>query len=54
LDFSFSPEQIQLRDAIAQLCARFDDAYWLEKDREGGFPHEFHRAVAEGGWLGIA
>jgi acyl-CoA dehydrogenase len=54
MDFSFSPDQMQLRDAIGELCARFDDRYWLAKDREGGFPHEFHAAVAEGGWLGIA
>ena len=25
-----------------------------QHDTEGGFPHEFHRAMAEGGWLGIA
>ena len=54
MDFSLSPDQVQLRDAVADLCARFDDAYWLRKDRDGGFPEEFHRAVAEGGWLGIA
>jgi len=27
--------------------------YWLERDQQGGFPHEFHKAMAEGGWLGI-
>src|SRR3712207_1331178 len=54
MDFALSPDQLQLRDAVADLCARFDDAYWLRKDREGTFPEEFHRAVAEGGWLGIA
>ena len=54
MDFSLSPDQVQLRDAVADLCARFDDAYWLRKDRDRGFPEEFHRAVAEGGWLGIA
>ncbi|HWA12522.1 MAG TPA: acyl-CoA dehydrogenase family protein, partial [Burkholderiales bacterium] len=43
-----------IRDAIGKLCARFGDAYWLERDREGGFPVDFHRAVAEAGWLGIA
>jgi acyl-CoA dehydrogenase len=32
----------------------FGDDYWLRKDREGGFPEEFYRAMAEGGWLGIA
>jgi acyl-CoA dehydrogenase len=47
-------EQAALRDAVTRLCETFDDAYWLRKDRDGTFPHDFHRAVAEGGWLGIA
>jgi acyl-CoA dehydrogenase len=54
MDFAFTPEQQQIRDAILKLCAPFDDAYWLARDRDGKFPDEFHRAVAEGGWLGIA
>src|SRR5205814_5408469 len=32
----------------------FGDDYWLERDREGGFPADFHRALARDGWLGIA
>ncbi len=44
----------ELRDQVLRLCAQFDDTYWLERDRDGGFPHEFHRAMAVGGWLGIA
>src|SRR5205814_6263389 len=32
----------------------FGDDYWLERDREGGFPADFHRAFARDGWLGIA
>ena len=54
MDFSFSPEQLAIREAIAKLCARFDAQYWLERDRHGGFPEDFYRAVAEAGWLGIA
>ena len=54
MDFSFSEDQQAIIDAVARTCAAFDDAYWLEHDREGGFPHEFHRAMAAGGWLGIA
>ena len=49
-----SPEQQRIRDAIARLCQDFDDAYWLERDRQGGFPEDFYGAVARGGWLGIA
>ena len=54
MDFSFTPEQRQIRDAILQLAARFDDDYWLARDRDGAFPRDFHAAMAEGGWLGIA
>jgi acyl-CoA dehydrogenase len=54
VDFGFSPDQHTIRDAIRDLCAPFDAAYWLERDRTGGFPHDFHAAVARDGWLGIA
>jgi len=54
MDLSFSPEQRAIRDAVQKLCERFDAQYWLERDREGGFPDEFHAAVAQAGWLGIA
>jgi len=54
VDFSFTPEQQAIRDAVARICARFDLDYWLTRDREGGFPHDFHAALAKDGWLGIA
>ena len=54
MDFSFTPDQLAIKEAIAKLCARFDALYWLERDRSGGFPEDFYRAVAESGWLGIA
>jgi acyl-CoA dehydrogenase len=53
MDFALGPEQEAIREGVAALCARFDDAYWLRHDREGGFPQEFHRAVAEAGYLGV-
>src|SRR5690606_21928778 len=54
MDFQLTSQQQQLRAAIVDLCRRFDDQYWLDKDRLGGFPEEFYRAVADAGWLGIA
>jgi Acyl-CoA dehydrogenases len=54
MDFEFSSEQIALRDAVARICERYPDEYWLERDREGGFPHDFHADLARDGWLGIA
>ncbi|MBV9861403.1 MAG: acyl-CoA/acyl-ACP dehydrogenase [Alphaproteobacteria bacterium] len=54
MSFALSPEQLEIRTVVARLCERFGDDYWLKKDTEAGFPHEFHRAMAEGGWLGVA
>jgi acyl-CoA dehydrogenase len=44
----------EIRDAIGRVCEDFGDHYWLTIDREARYPHEFHRALADGGWLGIA
>jgi acyl-CoA dehydrogenase len=53
MDFALTANQESIRDAVLKICARFDDAYWLKKDREGGFPADFHKALADAGWLGI-
>jgi acyl-CoA dehydrogenase len=53
IDFELTELQQTLRDAVNKICARFDDDYWLQRDRDGGFPHDFHRALASDGWLGI-
>lgn len=42
-----------IREGIEAVCRRFDDAYWLARDEDGVFPHAFHQALAEGGWLGL-
>jgi acyl-CoA dehydrogenase len=54
MTFGLTYEQEEIRAAVLRLCARFGDDYWLARDSEGGFPDEFHRAIAEAGWLGIA
>jgi len=53
MDFALTPEQEAVREAIAKICARFGDDYWLERDRTGQFPVELHKALADDGWLGI-
>ena len=54
MDFALTDQQQQIRDEVLKLCARFDDAYWLERDRTATFPDAFFAAMAEGNWLGIA
>ena len=54
MDFSFSEDQLFIKNSISKLCQQFDDDYWLLRDHNGEFPYEFTQAMAEGGWLGIA
>ncbi|MCB1511096.1 MAG: acyl-CoA/acyl-ACP dehydrogenase [Hyphomicrobiaceae bacterium] len=51
--FDLTEQQVEIRAAIQRIMAEFGDDYWLETDRTGNFPHEFRKAIAAGGWLGI-
>jgi acyl-CoA dehydrogenase len=53
VDFNLSEDHLAIREAIGRICAKFPDEYWSRKDTEAEFPHEFHRAMAQDGWLGI-
>ncbi|MGW6333005.1 acyl-CoA dehydrogenase family protein [Nocardia rhamnosiphila] len=53
MSFELSEDQRLIRDSVAELARKFDDQYWLVKDREHEFPTEFYRAIADGGWLGL-
>jgi acyl-CoA dehydrogenase len=54
MDFEPSASQQDIRALAERVCAPFDDSYWLLRDEEGTFPHDFHRAVADAGLLGVA
>ena len=53
MNFSISDEHRALREGVHAVVRRFDDGYWLARDEDGAFPREFHRALADAGWLGI-
>jgi acyl-CoA dehydrogenase len=54
VNFSLTADQQNIRDAILKHCSRFPDEYWLERDRDAVFPHEFFKSMVDAGWLGIA
>ena len=54
MDFAFTEDQLNIREAVLRHCSQFSDDYWLEHDRSGEFPVEFHKSMAEAGWLGVA
>ena len=53
MNFTLTPEQEAIRTSVMKLCEPFGDDYWLKKDREGGWPEDFHQAMASAGWLGV-
>ncbi|MDR7166367.1 acyl-CoA dehydrogenase [Nocardia kruczakiae] len=53
MTFEPTEDQQVIRSAVAELCRKFDDRYWMSKDQNHEFPAEFYQAIAAGGWLGI-
>jgi len=53
MTFEPTEDQRVIRSAVAELCRKFDDRYWMHKDQAHEFPTEFYQAIAGGGWLGI-
>ena len=53
MNFDLTEDQLAIREAIGRICVDFDADYWLQRDRNGGFPLDFHKAIADAGWLGI-
>jgi acyl-CoA dehydrogenase len=54
VDFTQDEDVALIREAIRDVCEKFDDEYWAAKDANHVFPWDFYAALAEGGWIGIA
>jgi acyl-CoA dehydrogenase len=54
VSFVLTDERKALVSGVESLCSQYPDEYWLARDRDGQYPHEFHRDLAQAGWLGIA
>jgi acyl-CoA dehydrogenase len=54
VDFTQDEDVALIREAIRDVCEKFDDEYWAAKDANHEFPWDFYAALAEGGWIGIA
>ena len=40
-----------MREALRDLCNRYDSAYWQKIDHERGYPEAFVKTMTEAGWL---
>jgi acyl-CoA dehydrogenase len=41
----------EIRDALRDLCGKYDPAYWQKVDADRGYPEAFVDALTEAGWM---
>jgi acyl-CoA dehydrogenase len=44
-------EYLEYRQAVRDLCGRFDSKYWQDVEEQAGYPEAFVAALTEAGWL---
>ncbi|WP_421120816.1 acyl-CoA dehydrogenase family protein [Aquihabitans daechungensis] len=54
MDFAPEDDHEAIRAGVRRACSGFDDDYWRRCDADHEFPWDFYRAMADGGWIGIA
>jgi acyl-CoA dehydrogenase len=54
VNFELTDAQQEIIRQVRALCANYPDEYWRELDARAEFPHEYFRAIADAGYLGVA
>ena len=54
MDFELPDTAIAVRDGVAAVAAKYDNAYWSRCEEEHRFPQEAYDDLAAGGWIGLA
>jgi acyl-CoA dehydrogenase len=54
MDFTVDEDHEAIREGVRRVCRDFPDEYWRQLDQAHEFPWDFYRAMADGGWIGIA
>lgn len=53
MDFELPETALAVRDGVAAVAAKYDNAYWSRCEEEHRFPDEVFRDLGQGGWLGL-
>ena len=53
MDFNLPESALAVREGVAAVAAKYDNAYWSRCEDEHRFPDEVFRDLGEGGWLGL-
>jgi acyl-CoA dehydrogenase len=51
MDIPTHEDHADIREAVRDLCAAYDGAYWRKVDEDRGYPEAFAEALTKGGWL---
>src|SRR6516165_8703229 len=51
MDFSLTGDQVLIRDAVREVCARFPGKYWRDREANGEYPTQFVMEMTRLGWL---
>ena len=51
MDIPTQDDHADIREAVRDLCAAYDGAYWRKVDEARGYPEDFANALTKGGWL---
>jgi acyl-CoA dehydrogenase len=54
MDFDLPDTAVAVRDGVAAVAAKYDNAYWSRCEEEHRFPQEAYDDLAAGGWFGLA
>jgi acyl-CoA dehydrogenase len=54
MDFELPDTALAVRDGVAAVAAKYDNAYWSRCEEEHRFPQEAYDDLAAGGWFGLA
>jgi len=53
MDFDLPESALAVRDGVAAVAARYDNAYWSRCEEEHRFPQEVFDDLGQGGWFGL-
>ncbi len=53
MDFDLPDSALAVKEGVAQVAAKYDNAYWSRCEEEHRFPDEVFADLGKGGWLGL-
>ena len=53
MDFDLPESALAVREGVAAVAAKYDNAYWSRCEEEHRFPSEVFKDLGDGGWFGL-